>query len=192
MRGWAARRIAFGVCLVAICASPGTFAAGGQTHDLGFIYPGKPQGISSSNYRHLQIQVWIDRIENHAVDNGGIDASQYWLYWDFSSSVAEGIPLEMPAWPIFPTIGVPIDFDPPGRIVYNGQVPNGCNSDVDLQLHFRMTHKPTWVADVTFNDHIPGHGFYNVYIPVHAVEDDKSSDFVFRGRLNAVCSNVLY
>jgi hypothetical protein len=186
------------VRLIAICvfsgllnATPGTHAAGGQTHDRGFLYPTRTLEVSQPHYPHLYITIWIERVENYAVENGGIEASQYWVNWAFASSVATSIPIQMTAWPIFPEINVPIDYPLPGRLVYRGQVPNGCNSDVDLQLHTMMFHKPETVSDVTMNDHVPGHGHYGVYIPVHATEGNEASDFVFRGRLDAVCTNIL-
>lgn len=197
MSNKAARLLAASVCCCLIGsglihATPGSDAAGGQTHDPGFLYPIRRLEVSQPHYPHLYITIWIERVENWAVENGGVDASQLWVFPEFESDVAIGLPLSAPApaFPIFPEINVPIDFLPPGRLVYRGQVPNGCKSYVNLDLHLRLGHKP--VADVTMSDHIPGHGYYGVYIPVLATEGNTASQFVFLGRLDAVCTNVLH
>jgi hypothetical protein len=197
MSNKAARLLAASVCSCLIGsglihATPGSDAAGGQTHDPGFLYPIRRLEVSQPHYPHLSITIRIERAENWAVENGGIDAFQYWVSWAFQSDVATNIPVQMPAWPFFPEVNVPFDFGAAPHIVYRGEVPNGCNSHVNLGLRLRMYHKPETVADVTMSDHITGHGYYSVYIPVLATEGNQASQFVFLGRLDAVCTNVLH
>jgi hypothetical protein len=175
---------------LALTQQPGTHAAGGQTHDRGFLYPTRTLEVSQPHYPHLNIAIWIERVENYAVENGGIEASQYWVNWAFDSSVATNIPIEMTASPIFPEINVPIDYPWPGRSSITAKCRTAATPTSICSC--MMFHKPETVSDVTMNDHVPGLGHYGVYIPVHATEGDEASDFVFRGRLDAICTNILH
>jgi hypothetical protein len=160
------------------------------THDMGFLQPGRVSKISQPNLRHLKIVIEIDEVEHHPIANGGANYTQYWISWEVDSSVATNVPLQMPSWPLFLGPGGEPEFDGK-RIVYHGEVPNGCNADVDLQLHLTVNTSPD--GEQTYSDHISGHGYYHVYIPIHVYEyeNEASYEFVFRGQLRAYCVSEL-
>jgi hypothetical protein len=159
------------------------------THDMGFLQPGRVSKIQQPNLRHLKIVIAIDEVEHHPITNGGAQYFEYWIGWEFASSVATAVPLQMPSWPLFIGRDGAPEFEG-RRLIYHGEVPNGCNADVDLQVRVVVQNAPDG-SEATYNDHIPGHGYYDVYIPVYVDEGDASYEFVFRGQAEAYCVSEL-
>jgi hypothetical protein len=146
---------------------------------------------------HLRFWIYIDTIDHQAVAGGGIDndadLNQFWLSWGFQSVVAERAQPDPKT--VFPVFIEPNEVYAQQRSLWHGQVENGCNPAIPVDLMMRSVisrdNGPT-LGEVTLQDSFTGNGNYTVRYTVQAEEGDEAAKFVFRGHLIAYCSNELW
>ena len=148
---------------------------------------------------HLAFSIHIDTIDHQALAGGGIDnnadLNQFYLQWEFESDVAERTHLQAQSGFMF--FNEPGElYDPPQpRVIWHGQVENGCNpaANVDLKMFTRIHRDGGFTnGEVTMYDSFTGNGNYTVVYTIYAEEEEEAANFVFRGHLIAYCTDELW